>query len=133
MAEQSEARIYGMADQANRDPPPAQGMRGDKASVRAGEGDPALSHQLALGDGNTVTISEGSGVAYAEATGRAGLAGPKLWLEPVSAEDDEPARVSLWPIAAGLLVSAGILAFAAWRMRESRAAANDDPLANFPF
>lgn len=133
MAEQSEARVYGMADQANRDPPPAEGMRSDKTSLRPEQRDPALSHQVVLGDGNTVTISEGSGVAYAEATGRAGLVGPKLWLDPVPTEDEAPARVSPWPIVAGLLMSAGVVAFAAWRMRDSRAAMNDDPLANFPF
>lgn len=115
MADKGEPRVYGMADQANRDPPAAEGMRGDKASARPRDRDPDLSHQVTLGDGHRVTVSEGSGVAYAEATGRAGLAEPKPWVETV-VEDEPPARANPVPLLAGLALGAGIFAFALWRL-----------------
>jgi hypothetical protein len=116
MAEESEVRVYGMADQANRDPPAAEGMRGDKASARPSERDPALSHQVALGDGNTVTISEGSGVAFVEATGRAGLAEAKPSGE--TNDDDNVSARGFDPILlfAGLAVAAGIIALSYWSL-----------------
>ena len=78
MADENEARIYGMADQANRDPPAAQGSRGERASAGLD-----LSRPVALEDGRTVTVSEASGVAHTEATGRAGIT-PRHEAEQVS-------------------------------------------------
>jgi hypothetical protein len=66
MAEQP--RVYGMADEANRDPPAAQGVRGENRSDRL----PEYAHNVTLGGGRTVTVAQDSGVAYAEATGRTG-------------------------------------------------------------
>ena len=115
MADKGEPRVYGMADQANRDPPAAEGLRGEKPSARPREREPDLSHKVTLGDGNTVTVSEGSGVAWAEATGRAGLAEPKPWLEPAP-EEEPPMRFSAAPLIAGLAIGAGVFAFALWRL-----------------
>jgi hypothetical protein len=100
MADENEARVYGMADQANRDPPAAQGTRGAKAALEPGARDPDLTHKVALGDGRTVTVSEGSGVAFAEATGRAGLT--------ADAADDELSQGSAAPWLIGLALAAGI-------------------------
>jgi hypothetical protein len=116
MADKGEPRVYGMADQANRDLPAAEGMRGEKPSVRPREREPDLSHKVTLGDGNTVTVSEGSGVAWAEATGRAGLAEPKPWLEPAPEEGEPPTRFNPAPLIAGLAIGAGVLAFVLWRL-----------------
>jgi hypothetical protein len=69
MAEENKARVYGMADQANRHPPAAQGMRGENSSSREG-GDSGFRHAVTLDTGRTVEVSEGNGVAYAEASGR---------------------------------------------------------------
>ena len=123
MADQNEARIYGMADQANRPPPPTQGMRGEKATARPG--DPDLSHPVTLRDGRTVTVSEGSGVAFTEATGRAGSA---AHAETESRAAAAPRRRSKVPLVlAGL--AAGI-AGGAWLARRlvSRQAAKNWPL-----
>lgn len=65
-----ETRVYGMADQANRHPPAAQGVRGEKASTQPETRHPEFSHSVTLDSGKTVVVSEGNGVAYAEATGR---------------------------------------------------------------
>ena len=110
MADENEARVYGMADQANRDPPAAEGMRGEKASAEQADLD--FSHPVTLDDGRTVTVSEGSGVAYTEATGRAGTASHD------AASPDQPAvpsqRGKTALILAGL--AAGI-AGGAWLAR----------------
>lgn len=103
MAEQ--ARVYGMADQENRDPPAAQGLRGEN---RPGplEG---YAHDVTLGDGRTVTIEQDSGVAFAEATARAGSSDPQLEVAftPESASDwRRPALFfGLIAIAGGLYIA----------------------------
>ena len=111
MADENQARVYGMADPANRHPPAAQGMRGEKASTRPGERDPEFSRPVTLEGGNTVTVSEGSGVAFAEATGRAGA-------KPNVADDEQewPRGFGSVPALAGLALAAGIIAFAFGRL-----------------
>lgn len=122
MADENDVRVYGMADQANRDPAPAEGMRGARSSTQPRRVDPDLSHQVRLDTGSTVTVSEGSGVAFAESTGRAGLAEPKPWLEPVAHEEPMSRSFDPVPLIAGLSVAIGIIAFTAWRMRRDRGA-----------
>lgn len=108
-----EARVYGMADQANRHPPAAQGMRGENRPERL----PEYAHNVTLGDGRTVTVAQDSGVAYAEATGRAGRGeADELEVEFTP----EPSRDWRWPaLFFGLIGLAGGL-YAAERSRRSR-------------
>jgi hypothetical protein len=74
MAEENEPRVYGMADQANRDPPSAEGLRGEKSTLTPqDEGNPALRRRVTLDTGAIVEVREESGVGWAEAVGRAGL------------------------------------------------------------
>jgi hypothetical protein len=113
MAEEDQARVYGMPDPANRDPPPAEGMRGEKAEADPQREALDFSHTVALDDGRTVTVSEGSGVAYAEETGRAGFAKAKPWRDTRVRDED---GISLFPIL-GFAAAAGIVAFALWRFR----------------
>ncbi len=110
MAEQ--ARVYGMADQANRHPPAAQGMRGENRPERL----PEYAHNVTLGDGRTVTVAQDSGVAYAEATGRTGRGGG----EELEVEfTPERSRDWRWPaLFFGLIGVAGGL-YAAERARRS--------------
>lgn len=115
MADEDQARVYGMPDPANRDPPPAEGMRGEKAEAAPRHDDLDFSHTVALDDGRTVTVSEGSGVAYAEETGRAGFAKAKSWRDTEVREEDGPS-VPVLPIL-GIALAAGIIAFAFWRLR----------------
>lgn len=70
MAEENTPRVYGMADQANRDPPSAQGIRGEQAAPGPRAHDPEFSHMVTLENGKRVPVSESNGVAYAEASGR---------------------------------------------------------------
>ncbi|HEU4967901.1 hypothetical protein [Sphingomonas sp.] len=114
MADEDQARVYGMADPANRDPPPAEGMRGAKAETGADNEALDFRHNVTLDDGRTVTVSEGSGVAFAEETGRAGLAEAKPWRDTRVRDEESP--VPLLPILA-VAAAAGIIAFAFWRFR----------------
>ncbi len=107
-----ETRVYGMADQANRHPPATQGMRGENRPERV----PDYAHNVTLGDGRTVTVAQDSGVAYAEATGRAGRssAGDELDVKftPDASSDWR------WPaLFFGLVGLAGGLYFAERRRR----------------
>jgi hypothetical protein len=77
-----------MADQADRDPPATQGMRGEKSSAGS-VGRPEFSHAVTLDNGKRVVVSEGNGVAYAEATGRVARPEPAAELE-VSFTPEEP-------------------------------------------
>jgi hypothetical protein len=99
------ARVYGMADQDNRDLPSAQGLRGEKSSLKARDHEPELTHSVTLGTGRTVSVSEGSGVAYAEATGRIAAA-------PDHAEPPAPpstrSRLPVMLAAASAGIAAGI-------------------------
>lgn len=70
MAEENTPRVYGMADQANRHPPAAQGMRGEQAAAGPRPRDPEFAHMVTLENGKRVPVSESNGVAYAEASGR---------------------------------------------------------------
>jgi hypothetical protein len=70
MAEENQVRVYGMADQANRHPPAAQGMRGENSSAPPESSDSEFRHAVTLESGRTVAVSEGNGVAYAEASGK---------------------------------------------------------------
>lgn len=132
MAEESEARVYGMADQANRDPAPAEGMRGARSSTEEQRLDPELSHQVMLDNGRAVTVSEGSGTAFAEATGRAGLTADLSDAEPAetgcgNGRPDAVARAASLPIDwagpvplfAGLAFALGIVLWAARRRAKS--------------
>ncbi|GAO38124.1 hypothetical protein SCH01S_04_00080 [Sphingomonas changbaiensis NBRC 104936] len=119
MADETQARVYGMPDPANRDPVAPEGMRGDRVEVEPRRRDPDLSHKVMLETGNTVTLDEGSGVAYAEATGRAGLAEAKPWRD-TRVEDEPGTGTSAIPLLAGLAIAAGVVAFALWRYRDHR-------------
>jgi len=70
MAEENKPRVYGMADQANRHPPASQGMRGEQAAPGPRARDPEFAHMVTLENGKRVPVSEGNGVAFAEASGR---------------------------------------------------------------
>jgi hypothetical protein len=71
-------------------------------------------HDVTLDDGRIVTLNEGSGVAFAEETGRARLARAKPWRD--TRVRDEDAAVPLLPILA-VAAAVGIIAFALWRFR----------------
>jgi len=118
MAEEDQARVYGMPDPANRDPQAAEGLRGEKTEAdRRRKDDLDFSHTVALDDGRTVTVSEGSGVAYAEETGRAGFAQAKPWRDTKVRDEDRPSMpMPVLPIL-GIALAAGIIAFALWRLR----------------
>jgi hypothetical protein len=95
MAEENKPRVYGMADQANRHPPPAQGMRGEQAAPGLRARDPEFAHMVTLENGKRVPVSEGNGVAYAEAIGR--VARPEdreLEIEFVPEEQEKQAVVA---------------------------------------
>lgn len=103
--------LYGTADEADRDPPAAQGMRGENRPDEAA----GYAHDLTLGDGRTVTVEQASGVAFAEATGAAGRRAPEA-PEIEFAPDATPDWV--WPATFfGLIAFAGILYFADRRRR----------------
>jgi hypothetical protein len=115
MANQDQVRVYGMADPANRDPPPVQGMRGEKSEADPQRPDTDFTRQVTLDDGRTVTVSEGSGVAYAEETGRAGFAQAKPWRDTKIQNEGRP-FVPLFSVL-GMALAAGVIAFALWRLR----------------
>ena len=66
------ARVYGQSDPTNRVTPPANGMRGE-GGPPLGEPDPEQTHAETV-EGRPVVVTETSGTAFAETTGRAGLA-----------------------------------------------------------
>jgi hypothetical protein len=117
MTQESEARVYGMADQANRHPPAAQGLRGEKAAAD----ETGYRHEVMLDDGRQVSVAEESGVAFAEATGRAGRARPA---KPATAKMEPPNRrvavANALPLIIGLAVSAVILALTGWQLRSAK-------------
>lgn len=65
----SKPRVYGQADEDNRQTPAPEGFRGEAA---AAPDDPALQHDVAVGAG-PVTVQESSGTAFVEATGASGI------------------------------------------------------------
>ncbi|HEV2568934.1 hypothetical protein [Sphingomonas sp.] len=123
MAEENNARVYGMADQANRHPPAAQGMRGEKSTGTQGAG-PEFSHDVTLESGRRVVVSEGNGVAFAEASGRIPSAEGRDELEVEfipEGEFAEPARPSQTPLLIGaLLAGAGLALYVTDRWLRSR-------------
>lgn len=68
-----EPRVYGQADDGNRtSPAPApEGMRGEGGPATSDH--PELAHEETLSGGRRVLLEETNGVAFAEATGRAGI------------------------------------------------------------
>ena len=127
MAEESEARVYGMADPANRHPPAAQGMRGERATHGSDDG---YQHSVMLGDGREVAVSEDSGVAFAEATGRVKRADrPPSEPMPQTASAP-PAHLPLLLSLAGAAIVIGVTM---WRLRSAaphqEQASDDLPLA----
>lgn len=70
MADEKEgARLYGMPDPDNRQPPPEQGLRGEQGAAHPARTD--LRHPVSGATGEFIAIDEQSGTAFAEATGRA--------------------------------------------------------------
>jgi len=125
MAEENETHLYGTADQADRDPPAAQGLRGEKSTQLPGDMDSGYRHQVTLDNGRRVEVTEESGVAFAETTGRAGLLADRPHLEPVEDARVEPSRTRLsapqaTPLLVGAVVSAALLALALWRRRSGK-------------
>ena len=110
MAEQP--RIYGTADQAGRDPPAAQGMRGENRPDDSGE----YARTVSLGDGRNVTIEQDSGVAYAEATGAAGR---RQQDEVEAAFKHDPTPDWVWPAAFFALIGLAGGRYLADRRRRS--------------
>ena len=106
MAEENQARVYGMADQANRHPPAAQGMRGENSTSPSEGSDSEFRHTVALESGRTVEISEGNGVAYAEASGK--IERPQRDELEVQFIPEEPQRTDVSkPLLIGALFAAG--------------------------
>ncbi|NNM76534.1 hypothetical protein HJG53_06415 [Sphingomonas sp. ID1715] len=112
MAEENQARVYGMADQANRHPPAAQGMRGENLDRH--ESDEEFSHAVTLETGKTVAVSEGNGVAFAEATGRVERPEREELFVEFTPEPSADARTPL--LIGGLLAVAGVALYAAGRL-----------------
>lgn len=65
-----ESRIYGMANEENRQTPAPEGFRGERAPT---SNNPALQRDVSLGD-HDVEVQESSGVAFVEASGAPGPA-----------------------------------------------------------
>lgn len=68
-------RVYGMADEGNRQTPAPEGFRGERGATAD---DPALRREADTGKG-MVSVQESSGTAFVEASGAPG---------PVRAQDD---------------------------------------------
>jgi hypothetical protein len=68
-----EPRVYGQADDGNRTPPAPQGMRGENGDTLA-PADPEQVHEERVAGGRRIVVEEVSGTAFAESSGRAGLA-----------------------------------------------------------
>jgi hypothetical protein len=68
-----EPRLYGQADDSNRTPPAPQGMRGENGDTLAPP-NPEQAHEETVAGGRRIVVNEVSGTAFAETTGRAGLA-----------------------------------------------------------
>lgn len=119
MAEENQARVYGMADQANRHPPAAQGMRGEKATV-AESRDEDFSHKVTLDSGRTIEVSEGNGVAYAEASGKVAKLEPQELKVEWVPEPERAPEISKPLLIGALLAAAGVALYAADRWLRER-------------
>lgn len=78
--------VYGQADESSRTPPTSQEMRGENAAPLAPP-DPAMAHEEVIGDGRRVLLEETNGVAFAEATGAAGLEAQHAYQERHEGDD----------------------------------------------
>lgn len=125
MAEENDARVYGMADQANRFPSPSEGFRGEQSSTRPDSANPALKRLVTLDSGRLVELREDSGVGWAEADGRAGLADQG----DVRFDTPAPRQQSRSGLPLLLLALLGGLAAGALASRTGRAARGRDPRA----
>ena len=67
-----EPRVYGQADDANRIPPGPEGMRGEQGNTFADPAPEQTAEERV--QGGNITVTEVSGTAFAEKTGRSGLA-----------------------------------------------------------
>ncbi|WP_165800960.1 MULTISPECIES: hypothetical protein [Bacteria] len=88
----STPRVYGMADEDNRQAPALEGFRGERGAT---VDDPKLRHNLNTGaDG--ISVQESSGAAFVEATG---APGPVTTQDGVAekAPDSAPDRSSSRP------------------------------------
>ena len=79
-------RVYGQADDSSRTPPAPGGMRGENADPLATP-DPEMAHEETLPDGRRVILEETNGVAFAEATGAAGLEAQHAYQEQHDGDD----------------------------------------------
>lgn len=71
MSDAKGPHLYGTPDPKDQPPPPESGLHGERKASAASH--PELRHEEKLADGSTVIVEEQSGVAFAEATGAAGL------------------------------------------------------------
>lgn len=71
MSDAKGPHLYGTPDPKSQPSPPAAGLHGEQKAGATSH--PELRHEEKLADGSTVIIEEQSGVAFAEATGAAGL------------------------------------------------------------
>lgn len=111
MADENEARVYGMADQANRFPPAAEGLRGEQTTTRPDAANPALKRLVTLDSGRMVELREDSGVGWAEAEGRAGLVDQgDATLEPPASSPRRRPGLGLMLLALASGAAAGALA-----------------------
>lgn len=110
MTDENKARVYGMSDPANREPPAAEGMRGEQATERPRDANPALKRVVALDSGRLVEVREDSGVGWAEAAGRAGLASPDATAPGASATPRAQPPLLPMLLALGGGIVAGTLA-----------------------
>lgn len=125
MAEEKDARVYGMADQANRFPPPSEGLRGEQSSTRPDSANPALKRLVTLDSGRLVELREESGVGWAEAEGRAGLADQG----DIRFDTPAPRPHARYGLPLMLLALLGGLAAGALASRAGRARRARDPRA----
>jgi hypothetical protein len=108
MENENEARVYGMADQANRDPPATAGVRGEQATDRPDAANPALKRVVTLDSGRLVEVREDSGVGWAEAAGRSGLANQATTSPQLAATATPTPQPPLLPLI--LALAAGVVA-----------------------
>lgn len=107
-----ETRIYGAPESGSERPPAKQGVRGENRAEPSTD----YAHDVSLADGRTVTVTEDSGVAFAEATGRAGRREEPDELEIAFTPD--PGRERGWPLLFfGLIGIAGGLYWTERRRR----------------
>ena len=125
MAEEKQARVYGMADQP--DPPATQGLRGETGSPDGDDSE--FRHAVTLDNGRTVAVSEGNGVAYAEASGKVSRPEREELDVEFVPESREAPDISTPLLIGALLAGAGVALYAADRWLRRR---TDDPALRHP-